>query len=129
MATGDETITLTSSVDKRVEYPIDHPVWERLITASYDADDAGAVTHSEVINGILLKIIFTIPTTTTTGTTSQLLIKDNNDDTIFDSGELAEGSTYTFDVFEPLSGTIDITYEPSAAAGSAETPTVTLRGI
>ena len=31
--------------------------------------------------------------------------------------------------FEPLTGEIDVTYEPSAAAGSVETPTITLRGI
>ena len=129
MATGDETITLTSAVEKRVDFGPLGQVWERLITASYDADDDGPVTQALNINGILLKIVFDIPVTTTTGTTSQLLIKDNNDDTIFDSGELAEGSTYTFNLFEPLTGTIDVTYEPSAAAGSVETPTITLRGI
>ena len=37
---------------------------------------------------------------------------------------------YAFSVYEPLSGTIDIIYEPSAAGGSVvEYPVVTLRGI
>lgn len=127
MATGDESVTITSTVDNRDDYNM--PVWEHLITWTYDADDAGAETQAVNINGILLKVVFTIPATTATGTTSQLLIKDNADNTIFDSGELAENATYGFNLFEPLSGTIDVTYEPSAAAQSAETPTVTIRGI
>lgn len=129
MATGDESVVLTSSVDERVTESNSMPVWEHLITWSYDTDDEGAETLPIPINGLLRKIVFTIPATTTTGTTSQLLIKDNADNTIFDSGELAENATYTFNVDEPLSGTIDVSYEPSAAAGSTETPTVTLRGV
>ncbi len=128
MATGDETGVLTSTVDKRQDF--DRPVWEHLITWSYDADDAGPVTVEVPINGVLLKIVFSVPVTTTTGTTSQLLIQDEGDNTIFDSGELAESATpYTFNLFEPLSGTIDFIYEPSAGAGSVETPTVRIRGI
>ena len=129
MATGDESVILTTFVDNRNEY--NKPVWEALITWSYDTDDAGPeVLTATELNGILLKIVFTVPVTSRTGTTSQLLIKDNADNTIFDSGELAESATpYTFNLFEPLSGDIDISYEPSASAQSAETPTVSLRGI
>ncbi len=128
MATGDETGVLTSFLDKRQEY--NRQIWEGLITWSYDADDAGPITVSVPINGILLKIVFSVPVTTTTGTTSQLLIKDDGDNTIFDSGELAESATpYTFSLYEALSGTVDFIYEPSAAAGSVETPTVRIRGI
>jgi len=127
MATGDESATITTSLEQRGDPKL--PVWEHLITWSYDTDDTGAEVQAIELNGILLKIVFDVPATTTTGTTSQLLIKDNSDNTIFDSGELAEGSTYTFNLFEPLSGTVDVSYEPSAAAGSAETPTVLLRGI
>ena len=131
MATGDESVVLTSFVDRRKEGDADSsPVWELLITWSYDTDDTGAEVLAVNINGLLRKIVFTVPVTSTTGTTSQLLIKDNADNTIFDSGELAESATpYTFNVDEPLSGSIDVSYEPSAAAGSAETPTVSLRGV
>ena len=131
MATGDESVVLTTYEDLRNEQPLTKPVWEGVVTWTYDADDAGleALTVTE-LNGILLKIIISVPVTTTTGTTSQVLIKDNEDQTIFDSGELAESATpYTFNVFEPVSGDIDISYEPSAAAGSAETPKLTLRGL
>ena len=131
MATGDESVILTTFEDLRNSEPRTKPVWEGVVTWTYDSDDTGleSLTVTE-LNGILLKIVISVPVTTTTGTTSQVLIKDNGDNTIFDSGELAESATpYTFNVFEPLSGDIDISYEPSAAAGSAETPKLTLRGI
>ena len=131
-ATGNEDAVLTSSVDRRNQEPLIKPVWEHVITWTYDADDAGAETQSINVNGILLKVVMTIPDTTTDTTTEQLLIKDNGDNTIFDSGELTEGEgvTYTFNLFEPLSGTIDIILEPSAASQDAvTTKVVTLRGI
>lgn len=129
-ATGDESATLTSFVERRNLEPNIKPVWEYVITWTYDSDDAGAETQSLNINGILLKVIVVIPVTTTTGTTSQVLIKDNGDHTIFDSGEQSEDATYVFSLYEPLSGTIDIVIEPSAAAGTTgSTPVVTIRGI
>ena len=128
MGTGDESATITTSLEQRGDPKL--PVWEHLITWTYDTDDAGAETQAIGLNGVLLKIVFSIPVTTRTGTTSQLLIKDNSDNTIFDSGELAENVTYTFNLFEPLSGTIDLVYEPSATSQKASvSPTVLLRGI
>ncbi len=128
--TGDESAVLTSSVERRNQEPNIKPVWEHVITWTYDTDDAGAETQAININGILLKVVIDIPVTTTTGTTSQVLIKDNGDHTIFDSGEQAENDTYVFSLYEPLSGTIDISIEPSAAAGTnGSTPVVTIRGI
>lgn len=131
-ATGNEDAVLTSSVERRNQEPLIKPVWEHVITWTYDADDAGAETQSININGILLKVIMTIPDTTTDTTTEQLLIKDNGDNTIFDSGELTEGEgvTYTFNLYEPVTGTIDIILEPSTFSGDAvTTKVVTLRGI
>ncbi len=130
-ATGDEFATLTSSIERRNLEPNIKPVWEHVITWTYDFDDAGAETFAIKLNGILLKIIIDIPATARTGTTSQVLIQDNGDHTIFDSGELAESDTvpYVFNVYEPLTGTIDIIYEPSNDPCSTETPVVTLRGI
>lgn len=130
-ATGDESVVLTSSVARRQQEPLIKPVWEHVITWTYDLDDAGAETMALPLNGILLKIIIDIPATARTGTTSQVLIKDNGDHTIFDSGEQAESDTvpYVFNVYEPLTGTIDIIYEPSNDPCSTENPVVTLRGI
>lgn len=131
-ATGNEDAVLTSSVERRNQEPLIKPVWEHVITWTYDADDAGAETQSINVNGILIKVIMTIPDTTADTTTEQLLIKDNGDNTIFDSGELTEGEgvTYTFNLFEPITGTIDVILEPSAASQDAvTTKVVTLRGI
>lgn len=128
MATGNESAVITTSLEQRGDPKL--PVWEHLITWTYDTDDEGAETQAININGVLLKIVFDIPLTTRGGTTSQLLIKDNSDNTIFDSGELAENATHTFNLFEPLSGEIDVIYEPSATSQSTiENPTVLLRGI
>jgi len=131
-ATGNESGVLTSSVESRQTEPLTKPVWEHVITWTYDSDDTGAETVSVPINGVLLKVVIDIPATTNTGTTSQVLIKDNGDHTVFDSGEQAESDTvpYVFSVYEPLTGTIDVIYEPSGASGSTvEYPVVTLRGI
>ena len=129
MATGDESITLTSSVDKRNSEPLAKPVWERIITASHDADDTGDVTQALNLNGLLRKIVFTVPNYTN-AITGQLVIKDNGDNTIFDSGEKAKNATYTFSLDEPLSGTIDIVMGVSGAAGGSGGDMVaTLRGV
>ncbi len=127
-----ETSVLTSWVERRNQEPLIKPVWEHVITYTYDADDAGAETYELPVNGILIKVIMTIPDTTADTTTEQLLIKDNGDNTIFDSGELTEGEgvTYTFNMFEPVTGTIDVIMQPSAASQDAvTTKVVTLRGI
>jgi len=131
MATGDESVVLTSLTDGRRTDPNASPVWEAVVTWGYDSDDAGAeaLAISE-LNGILLKVVLVLPATTTTGTTWQMLIKDNGDHTVFDSGEVAENGTHTFNLFEPLCGDIDVSIEPSAAAGtSGSIPIATLRGI
>jgi len=125
-----ETSVLTSWVERRNQEPLIKPVWERVITFTYDADDTLAKTEALPINCILLKVILEIPLTTTTGTTEQLLILDNGDNTIFDSTEVAENATHVFDVYEPLTGTIDIILEPSTFSGDDVTEkVVTLRGI
>ncbi len=125
----DQTEVITSQIDTRDNS--DYPVWEIIVTASYDADDTGVSTQAVHINGILQKVIMELPDTATDNTTTQLLINDNGDHTIFDSGEKTEGEgvTYVFNLYEPVAGTIDVVLEPSAAYGSTEILVVTLRGI
>lgn len=128
-ATGDETVVLTSSVERRNREPLIKPVWEHVITGTFDSDDTGDVTQAIPINGILLKVILTVPNTTN-ASTGQVVIKDNGDNTIFDSGEQAETNTYTFNTYEPLTGMIDIVIGPSGAMGStAGDIVVTIRGM
>jgi len=127
---GDESAVLTSSVERRQQEPLIKPVWEHVITWTYDLNDDGAETQSIPINGILLKVVIDIPAGD--WTEAQVIIKDNGDHTIFDSGEQLDSDTvpYAFSLFEPLSGTIDISFEPDAAPGGTyEYPVVTLRGI
>lgn len=127
-ADGDQTSTLVSYNDRSAE-PIVRPVWEQVITYDFDADDTTNVTQSIPINGILMKVIFVTPDATT-GRTYQVEIDDNADIEIFDSGEKAEATTYTYNLFEPISGTIDITVGPSGTMGATNPDIlVYLRGI
>jgi len=129
MATGNETIVLTSSYDKRQVDSEIWPIWERVITATHDVDDTGDVTLANDINGILQKIVFTVPAYTNS-ITGQLVIKDNGDNTIFDSGEKTKGTSYTCNLSEPLSGTVDVVMGVSGAAGGTGGSMIaTLRGV
>lgn len=129
MATGNETIVLTSSLDGRNTGPDTKPVWEEIITSIHDSDDTGDVTLARNLNGLLRKIVFKVPSFTNS-ITGQVVIKDDGDNTIFDSGEQTKGATYTFNIDEPLSGSIDIVLGISGAAGgSGGDMIVTLRGV
>lgn len=129
MATGDETVTITSSFDKRTNTQNKFNIWEYVITATHDADDTGDVTQTIAINGLLQKVILTVPNFTNS-ITGQVVIKDNGDNTIFDSGEQAKAATYTFNLTEPLTGNVDIVIGVSGAAGgTGGSIVVTLRGI
>jgi len=125
-ATGDETAALTSSVEERVEV---NPVWEIVVTGTYDEDDTGDVTHSMPHNGILQKVILTVPDTTS-DPACEVEILDNGDNKVFDSGDQAAGASYFYNVTEPLSGTIDIVMGPASAMSTGGgSIVVTLRGI
>ena len=129
MADGDQTFVITSDTRAAVRRREQDSIWEIVATATFDSDDTTAVELSIPINGVLTEEVLDLPATTTTSTTTQLLIKDNGDNTVFDSGEQDENDTYFFSAIRYLSGTIDISLEPSAAYGSSETLTVTLRGV
>jgi hypothetical protein len=123
----DEYATLTRQTDNRKN--VNYPVWDALITATYDADDTDDVTQALIINGVIQKIIFHVPTFTNGGETAQILIRDNEDRTIFDSGEQPDAATYAWSVHEPVTGTIDIVIGISGVTGSAAAIIATLRGI
>lgn len=129
MAAAAPTMTVTSRFDKRLSDAERNPVWEYVLNGLWDADDTADGTISPKINGILQKVILKVPNTQN-NVTGQVVIKDNGDNTIFDSGEKAENATYTFNVNEPLTGTIDVVIGISAASGTAATNlVVTLRGV
>jgi hypothetical protein len=132
MADGDQTIVLTSQNDRRSDTLNRHPVWEKVITATFDADDTTALSLPVPLNGILTHVTFSVPQTTTSRT-KQLQINDNGDNTIFDTGALAHvagAATYNYSIDEPLSGTIDtVVTIAGTLGGSGVAMVITLRGI
>ena len=129
MAAAAPTMTTTSKFDQRSSDAERYPVWEIVLNGLWDADDTADGTVSHKINGILQKVILKVPNTAN-ASTGQVVIKDNGDNTIFDSGEKAETATYAFNVSEPLTGTIDTVIGISGASGTAATNlVVTLRGV
>lgn len=130
MADGDQTIVLTSTTRAKINNTSSEDVWEMIITSTFDDDDDSLISAAIPLNGILRHITVVIPDTTTDSTTSQILITDDGGNTVFDTGEIAEGETHNFSVDLPLSGVIGVSVEPSAAAGSGGNETViTLRGV
>jgi hypothetical protein len=128
-ATGDETATLTRQSRDGLRSNQRYRVWDAIVTATWDDDDTGDVTQAITVNGIIQKIVFVTPDATN-AVTYQVQIQDNEDNEIFDSGELAEATTYTFSLHEPVTGTIDVVVGPSGALGATNPDaTVTLRGI
>ena len=129
MADGDQTIVLTSNTTAKRNQTPNEDVWERVITANFDADDTTDVTLAIPLNGIVRSVVVVVPNTTNAITT-QLQINDNGDNTVFDTGELAENDTYVFATDLPLAGTIDIVIGVSGAVGASLSEIVaTLRGI
>ena len=131
MADGDQTIVLTSeTVPEGLNKIKNEQVWEKVITATFDADDTTDVTLAlPSFNGTLRHVTLEVPNTTNAITT-QLEIQDNGDNVIFDTGEVAENDTYNYSIDEPLLGTIDVIIGVSGAVGATGSVIVaTLRGI
>jgi len=132
MADGDQTIVLTSDTRATINRKRNEDVWEKVITATFDADDTTALSLAIPLNGILRHITFTIPQTTTSRT-KQLQINDNGNNTVFDTGALAHvagASTTNYAVDIPLSGTIDtVVTIAGTLGGTGVAMVITLRGI
>lgn len=126
---GGQTVVLTSWIERRNQEPLIKPVWERVITATFDDDDTTDIVIALPVNGILQKVILVAPDGENGAVTYQVEIDDNGDNEIFDSGEQAEALTYTFNCSEPLVGIIDVTIGPSGAIGDEQDIVVYLRGI
>jgi hypothetical protein len=130
MADGDQTIVLTSeTTPDGINRIYNKNVWEKVITANFDADDTTDVTLALPLNGILRHVTIAVPDTTNAITT-QLQINDNGNNTVFDTGELAENATYNYSIDEPLTGTVDFVVGVSGAVGASLSEiVVTIRGV
>lgn len=123
-----ETAVLTSYVERRNQEPLIKPVWELVVTGTLDGDDEGDATQAIPLNGIILKVVLVVPDTTD-DPACEVEILDNADNTIFDSTDQAVG-THTFNLYEPVTGTIDVVMGPAAAfGGTGGDIVVYLRGI
>lgn len=105
------------------------PVWERTITYTFASGDTTEVKYALPMNGILQKIIVKCSGATGAVVTTTVAIDDNGDNEIWTVAALAESTTYTYSVSEPIAGVMDIGVLPSTDPLSAYTVTVTLRGI
>lgn len=131
MAVDDETIVLTRKVDRR--HDVKYPIWEMIVTGTWDADDTDDVTLRTglEINGTIREILFSVlPSTITSGATGQVQIKDNDLNIIHDSGEKAASATINHDeVIHAVTGTLSVVLGISKAAGaSGAVLKVTIRG-
>ena len=132
MPDGDQTIVQTSQFDRRTDTLNQHPVWEKVITATFDDDDTTDATLEVSMNGIIRHVTFFVPQSTNS-VTKQLQILDNGNNVVFDTGELthvAGPQTYNFSIDEPLSGSVDVVVGVSGVLGGSGIAMVaTLRGI
>jgi len=105
------------------------PVWERKITYTFASGDADEVKYELPMNGILQKIIVKCGPCTGAVVTTTVAIDDNYDNEVWTVAALAESTTYTYSVSEPIAGVMDIGVSPSTDPLSAFIVTVYLRGI
>lgn len=128
-AAGGGTIAFTSWVERRNQEPHIKPVWEFVITGTWEATDDSDVSLVIPVNGIILAIILEVPTSKTSAK-FEVEIGDSSEYVIFDSGDQTAGDTCTFNVNEPVAGSIKVWIGPSAAPGLGGAETVVIiRGI
>lgn len=123
-AAGTITVTETPEVITRLNR---YTAWERVVTfAIISGDTTGAATVP--INGLLQKIIITLSDMASAEGTTDVSLTDNGDVTFFSVSDLAESSTFSFSVYEPLVTEANVILG-FTNPGSSVTVTVTLRGV
>ncbi len=105
------------------------PVWERIATFTFASGDTAEVKQAIPVVGILQKIIVKCSGASGANPTATVAIDDNADNEIWIVAALAESTTYTYSVSEPLVGVMDVGVLPSTDPLSAYTVTVYLRGV
>ncbi|MHC4121934.1 MAG: hypothetical protein ACYSSI_00040 [Planctomycetota bacterium] len=125
------TVSETSNTIAATNRKEGEDIWEVVLSYVLTSSSGGdEIKHALPVNGILQKIIATSGAATGITGTFTLAIDDNGDNEIFTASGPAEGATSTWNVAEPVSGTIDIGVNPNDDPTSGTwTITVTLRGI
>lgn len=125
-----DSVTVSSNTVAATARKESEDVWEIVISFFTDTGAHVEGTTAIPLNGIIQKVVMALPATTATGSTSTFTIDDNENDEIFNSGAQAENATYTFNLNEPVSGTLDFSLDVSKdPTGSGVTNVVTIRGI
>lgn len=128
-AAGNEEVVLTSWVERRNQEPLLKPVWEFVITGTWQAKDDSDTKITIPVNGIILVVILECPVSKS-GADSQVEIGDSAENIIFDSGNQAAGGVCTYNIFEPVTDEINVWMGPSIAYGEDDKKiVVTIRGI
>lgn len=117
----------TSALENRTF--MESPVWEQIVTFTFASGDTAEVKQAVPIAGILKKIIVKCSAASGAVVTATVAIDDNADNEIWSEASLAESTTYTYSVSEPIVGAMDVGATPSTDPLSAYTVTVYLRGI
>ena len=124
MAIGTTVYTNTEKKNKAVE----KNVWERKIVYTFADNDTTITPQVIKLNGILQKIIAKVGTATDGGATCTVAILDDDDNSIFSAAALADATTHSFNLSEPISGEITVNVTPTDPGG-AWTITIYLRGV
>lgn len=95
----------------------DYPVAREVVSVTV-ADEGTNAETDVAINGRTTQIHFIVPTLDDVDT-AELLVQDADDNTIYQSGELAEETSHVLDVHESLCGTITFRVECSAQQNDA----------
>ena len=104
-------------------------VWAETHSFTYVSDASNQVTSALTINGVCQKIVVEVGSNATVVGTADIAITDNEGVEIFAVDALAEASNFTYNVQEPLAGTITIGVTPGADPGQAWSVIVTMRGV
>ena len=127
-AAGNESVVLTSWVERRNQEPLIKPVWEFVITGTWTAEDDSDTKITVPVNGVIITVILEIPQSKS-GASAEVEIGDSSENVIFDSGDQVNG-TCVYSIFEPVTENIKVWMGPSAAFGvGGGEIVVTLRGI
>ncbi len=115
------------SYDRRSDTLERYTVWEKVVTFSLESGDTTGLATIP-INGLLQKIIVTVPNMSSGANTLDVSLTDNGDKTIWSVTNLGDSVTYPYSVSEPLAREVNVILgftNPAAAA----TVVVTLRGV
>ena len=114
-----------TALDQRARVGGAYPVARTKQTVTVAAAGTNAETDVTAFNGLTKQIQFTTPNLDNTDT-AELKLQDEDDNTLYASGELAESTTHVLNVERAICGTLTLRVECSGAQTSEVAFTVTI---